>query len=77
MTVIYIYSAKMYFKSRLKEEGCSDSSIEDETTHHKERQHPALWRISILNHLMIKNTNRAVRPLQTQSTEIYLGQHIP
>ena len=53
---------KMYFKSRLKEEGCSDSSIEDETTNHKERQHPALWRISILNHLMIiKNTNRASR----------------
>ena len=64
-----------YFKSRLKEEGCSDSSIEDETTDHKDRQNPALWRMLILNHFIIKNTNRVVRQLQTRSTEICLGQH--
>ena len=43
---INIHSAKLRtwvnLTSRLKKEGCSNSSIEDEAAHHKNRQHPAL-----------------------------------
>ena len=38
----FIAQKQLNLKSRLKEEGCSNSSIKDEATHHKDRQHPAL-----------------------------------
>ena len=46
---IYNYKVrrKISLESKFKEECCSYSSVKDEATHHKKRQHPAFWRIGL------------------------------